>query len=66
MVNRRLFRPGFPDLKGAMMFVGPNGKYGRHQTPTDLNNFGPRFGFAYHVLPAARPHFRKLCIAANE
>ena len=44
--------PGFPDLKGAMMFVGtPNSKYGRHQTPTDLNNFGPRFGFAYHVLP---------------
>jgi hypothetical protein len=43
--------PGFENLKGAMMFVGPNGKYGRHQTPTDLNNFGPRFGFAYHVLP---------------
>jgi hypothetical protein len=44
--------PGFPDLKGAMMFVGtPNSKYGRHQTPTDLNNFGPRFGLAYHVLP---------------
>jgi hypothetical protein len=44
--------PGFPNLKGAMMFVGtPNSAYGRHQTPTDLNNFGPRFGFAYHFLP---------------
>ncbi len=43
--------PGYPNLKGAMMFVGPNGKYGRHQTPTDLNNWGPRFGFAYQFTP---------------
>ena len=40
------------NLKGAMLFVGlPGSKYGRHQTPTDTNNFGPRFGFAYHALP---------------
>ena len=36
--------PGFENLKGAMRFVTPDN---RHQTPTDLNNFGPRFGFAY-------------------
>lgn len=41
--------PNYPNLVGAMGFVGPNGKYGRHQTPTDLNNVGPRFGFAYRV-----------------
>lgn len=41
--------PGYPNLVGAMEFVGPNGKYGRHQTPTDLNNVGPRFGFAYKI-----------------
>lgn len=41
--------PNCGNLKGAMMFVGPNGKYGRHQVPTDLNNWGPRFGFAYHA-----------------
>ncbi|MEO7142141.1 MAG: TonB-dependent receptor [Bryobacteraceae bacterium] len=40
------------NLKGAMMFVGTaNAKYGRHQTPTDLHDFGPRIGFAYHFLP---------------
>ena len=43
--------PNCGNLKGAMMFVGPNTTYGRRQTPTDLNNFGPRFGFAYHFLP---------------
>ncbi|MDQ6675691.1 MAG: TonB-dependent receptor [Acidobacteriota bacterium] len=42
--------PNCGNLRGAMMFVGPNGKYGRHQTPTDLNNWGPRFGFAYHAF----------------
>ncbi len=36
--------PAFPNLKGAMRFVTPNH---RTQTPTDLNNWGPRFGFAY-------------------
>jgi hypothetical protein len=43
--------PNCGNLKGAMKFVGPNSTYGRRQTPTDLNNFGPRIGFAYHVLP---------------
>lgn len=43
--------PACSNLKGAMQFVGQGGsKYGRHQTPTDLNDFGPRFGFAYHAL----------------
>lgn len=38
--------PVFPNLKGAMRFVdGEN----RRQTPTDMNNFGPRFGFAYLI-----------------
>src|SRR5678815_174817 len=36
--------PGFPNLKGAMMFVTPDH---RRQTATDMNNWGPRFGFAY-------------------
>lgn len=43
--------PGFPNLKGAMMFVGDGAVNGRRQTPTDMNNFGPRIGFAYHFLP---------------
>lgn len=34
----------FPNLRGAMRFAGPDG---RVQTPTDLNNIGPRFGFAF-------------------
>ena len=42
--------PNCGNLKGALMFVGPDAKYGRHQTPTDLNNWGPRFGFAYHAF----------------
>jgi len=42
--------PNCGNLKGAMMFVGPNARYGRHQAPTDLNNWGPRFGFAYHAF----------------
>ncbi len=37
---------GYPDLKGAMKFVTPDH---RRQVPTDLNNWGPRFGFAYKV-----------------
>jgi hypothetical protein len=40
--------PGFPNLKGAMRFATPDN---RHQTPTDLNNWGPRFGFAYQATP---------------
>ncbi len=38
--------PVFPNLKGAMRFVGADN---RRQTPTDLNNWGPRFGFAYSI-----------------
>jgi hypothetical protein len=38
--------PGFANLKGAMKFVTPEN---RRQVPTDLNNFGPRFGFSYKV-----------------
>lgn len=33
------------NLRGAMHFVDENN---RRQTPTDRNNFGPRFGFAYN------------------
>lgn len=36
--------PGYSDLRGAMQFVTPDN---RQQVPTDLNNFSPRFGFAY-------------------
>lgn len=43
--------PDCGSLKGAMMFVGaPNAPYGRHQTPTDLNNWAPRIGFAYNIF----------------
>ncbi|MDE3194961.1 MAG: TonB-dependent receptor, partial [Acidobacteriota bacterium] len=43
--------PNCGNLKGAMMFVGANGSaYGRHQTPTDLNNWAPRVGFAYNIF----------------
>jgi hypothetical protein len=38
--------PGFSNLIGAMRFVDDNN---RRQTPTDLNNWGPRFGFAYQL-----------------
>jgi hypothetical protein len=34
-----------------MEFVGTQGAaYGRHQTPTDLNNWAPRIGFAYNIF----------------
>jgi len=36
----------YPNLVGQMKFVGPDN---RRQTPTDLNNWGPRFGFAYQM-----------------
>ena len=41
--------PGCAHLQGAMKFVGSTGAYGRHQTPTDINNIGPRLGFAYKL-----------------
>ncbi|HYP14472.1 MAG TPA: TonB-dependent receptor, partial [Bryobacteraceae bacterium] len=40
--------PGYDDLRGAMRFVTPEN---RRQTPTDKNNWGPRFGFAYQITP---------------
>jgi hypothetical protein len=36
------------DLRGAMHFVDDSN---RRQTPTDKNNFGPRFGFALNATP---------------
>jgi hypothetical protein len=38
--------PGFPDLKGAWVFQD---KDHRRQVPTDLDNWGPRAGFAYQI-----------------
>lgn len=38
--------PVFPNLVGAMKFTSADN---RRQTPTDLNNWGPRFGFAYQI-----------------
>jgi hypothetical protein len=40
--------PQCGDLRGQMRFVTPEN---RRQTPTDSNNWGPRFGFAYSFLP---------------
>ena len=43
--------PNCGNLHGAMMFAGGQGAfYGRHQTPTDLNNWAPRVGFAYNIF----------------
>ncbi len=39
---------GFPNLKGAFVFQDANN---RRQVPTDANNWGPRFGFAYQFTP---------------
>jgi hypothetical protein len=38
--------PGFPNLRGAMRFTTPDKRF---QVPTDKNNWGPRFGFAYRL-----------------
>jgi Carboxypeptidase regulatory-like domain len=38
--------PGYPDLRGAMRFTTEDN---RRQTPTDWNNWGPRFGFAWRL-----------------
>ncbi len=40
--------PGFPDLKGGLVFVGIDGRP-RTQYIMDTNNLAPRFGFAYQL-----------------
>jgi Carboxypeptidase regulatory-like domain/TonB dependent receptor len=43
--------PNCGNLMGQFQFAGlPNSLYGRHQTPTDTNNFAPRVGFAYNLF----------------
>jgi len=42
--------PGM-DLRGGLVFAGVD-NVSRRQGKTDWNNFGPRFGFAYQVLPS--------------
>ena len=39
---------GFPNLKGAFVQQSADN---RRQVPTDKNNWGPRFGFAYQITP---------------
>jgi len=39
---------GFPNLKGAWVFQDADH---RRQVPTDMNNWGPRAGFAYQINP---------------
>jgi hypothetical protein len=51
LVQSSALCPNCGNLKGAMEFVGTSGApYGRHQTPTDLNNWAPRIGFAYNMF----------------
>ena len=39
-------------LMGQMVLVGtPAAQYGRHQVPTNWNDWGPRLGFAYNPKP---------------
>jgi hypothetical protein len=40
--------PGFPDLRGGLVFVGVNGA-NQYQYNWDLNNIAPRIGFAYQA-----------------
>ncbi|HEY4356748.1 MAG TPA: carboxypeptidase regulatory-like domain-containing protein [Acidobacteriaceae bacterium] len=40
---------GITGLKGGLQFLGVNGNPARQQD-TDMNNFGPRIGFAWHPL----------------
>lgn len=41
---------GMPNLKGGLGFPGVGG-FGRGWADPDRNNFAPRFGFAYNVMP---------------
>jgi len=44
--------PSCGNLVGAMRFVGASdAKYGRHQVPTNWNDWAPRIGFAWNVQP---------------
>ncbi len=40
--------PGFPDLKGGVVFVGVDGR-SRYQYHWDTNNIAPRLGLSYQV-----------------
>ena len=40
--------PGFPNLKGGVVFVGVDGR-SRYQYNWDTNNIAPRLGFAYQL-----------------
>ncbi len=40
--------PGYPDLKGGVVFVGVD-RNSRYQYKVDDNNFAPRFGLAYQA-----------------
>lgn len=43
-------RIGLPNLTGALQFAGVSGNSSR-QKETNLNNWGPRFGFGYSLTP---------------
>ncbi|MCX6626877.1 MAG: TonB-dependent receptor [Candidatus Solibacter sp.] len=40
--------PGFPDLRGGLVYVGVNGR-NRYQFGLDSRNFAPRLGLAYQL-----------------
>ena len=42
--------PGFPDLRGGVVFVGVDGR-SRYQYHWDTNNIAPRLGLTYQVDP---------------
>ena len=42
--------PGFPDLRGGVVFVGVDGR-SRYQYNWDTNNIAPRLGLSYQVNP---------------
>jgi Carboxypeptidase regulatory-like domain/TonB dependent receptor-like, beta-barrel len=42
--------PGFPDLRGGVVFAGVDGN-SRHQYIWDTNNLAPRVGLAYQITP---------------
>ena len=42
--------PGFPNLKGGVVFVGVDGR-SRYQYNMDTNNIAPRLGLSYQLTP---------------